>query len=66
LKPLKAYRTYEKYDISLFVLFEIIEQNITGYDNKFDDKNKKANEKVLQLLQHDNMHKFKDKIVQIL
>jgi Fe-S-cluster formation regulator IscX/YfhJ len=66
LKPLKAYRTYEKYDISLFVSFEIIEQNITGYDNKFDDKNKKANEKVLQLLQHDNMHKFKDKIVQIL
>jgi hypothetical protein len=40
LKPLKAYKTYEKYDISLPDSFEIIEQNITGYDKKFDGKNK--------------------------
>jgi hypothetical protein len=40
LKPLKAYKTYEKYDNSLHVSFEIIEQNITGYDKKFDHKNK--------------------------
>jgi hypothetical protein len=42
LKPLKAYKTDEKYDISLPDSFEIIEQNITGYDKKFDDKNKTA------------------------
>jgi hypothetical protein len=73
LKPLKAYKTDEQYDNSLLVSFEIIEQNITGYDKKFDGKNKTVNnEKVVQLLQHDNMHKFKyyktmvDKIVQIL
>jgi hypothetical protein len=30
----------EKYDNSLHVSFEIREQNITGYDNKFDGKNK--------------------------
>jgi hypothetical protein len=40
LKPLKAYKTDEKYDISLLDSFEIIEQNITRYDEKFDDKNK--------------------------
>jgi hypothetical protein len=40
LKPLKAYKTDEKYDISLFDSFETIEQNITEYDKKFDDKNK--------------------------
>jgi hypothetical protein len=42
LKPLKAYKTDEKYDNSLLVSFEIIEQSITGYDKKFDDKNKTA------------------------
>jgi hypothetical protein len=42
LKPLKAYKTDEQYDNSLLVSFEIIEQNITGYDKKFDDKNKIA------------------------
>jgi hypothetical protein len=42
LKPLKAYKTYEKYDNLLVVPFEIIEQNITGYDKKFDDENKIA------------------------
>jgi hypothetical protein len=40
LKPLKAYKTDEKYDNSLLVSFEIIERNITGYDKKFDGKNK--------------------------
>jgi hypothetical protein len=30
----------EKYDNSLHVSFEIREQYITGYDNKFDSKNK--------------------------
>jgi hypothetical protein len=40
LKPLKAYKTDEKYDNLLLVLFEIIEQNITGYDKNFDAKNK--------------------------
>jgi hypothetical protein len=40
LKPLKAYKTDEKYDISLLDSFEIIEQNITRYDKKFDGKNK--------------------------
>jgi hypothetical protein len=40
LKPLKAYKTDEKYDNSLLVSFEIIEQNITRYDKKFDGKNK--------------------------
>jgi hypothetical protein len=73
LKPLKAYKSDEKYDILLLDSFEIIEQNISGYDKKFNGKNKQqANEKVVQLLQQDNMHKFKyyktlqDKIVQIL
>jgi hypothetical protein len=73
LKPLKAYKTDEKYDILLLDSVEIIEQNITGYDKKFNGKNKQqANGKVVQLLQQDNMHKFKyyktlqDKIVQIL
>jgi hypothetical protein len=42
LKPLKAYKTDEKYDDSLLVSFEIIEQNITGYEKKFDAKNKTA------------------------
>jgi hypothetical protein len=42
LKPLKAYKIDEKYDNSLNVSFEIIEQNITGYDKKFDSKNKIA------------------------
>jgi hypothetical protein len=42
LKPLKAYKANEKYDNSLLVSFEIIEQNITGYDKKFNDKNKTA------------------------
>jgi hypothetical protein len=37
---LKAYKKDEKYDNSLHVSFEIREQNITGYDKKFDDKNK--------------------------
>jgi hypothetical protein len=70
---LKAYKTDEKYDILLLDSVEIIEQNITGYDKKFNGKNKQqANGKVVQLLQQDNMHKFKyyktlqDKIVQIL
>jgi hypothetical protein len=40
LKPLKVYKIDEQYDNSLFVSFEIIEQNITGYDKKFDGKNK--------------------------
>jgi hypothetical protein len=30
----------EKYDNLLHVSFEIREQNITGYDKKFDGKNK--------------------------
>jgi hypothetical protein len=59
LKPLKAYKTDEKYDISLFVSFEIIEQNITGYDNTTARIKQQANAKVVQFLQHDNMHKFK-------
>jgi hypothetical protein len=42
LKPLKAYKTDEQYDNSLLVSFEIIEQNITRYDKKFDGKNKTA------------------------
>jgi hypothetical protein len=42
LKPLKAYKTNEKYDISLLDSFEIIKQNITVYDKKFDSKNKTA------------------------
>jgi hypothetical protein len=42
LKPLKAYKIDEKYDISLLDSFEIIEQNITGYGNKFNGKNKTA------------------------
>jgi hypothetical protein len=42
LKPLKAYKTNKKYDNSLLVSFEIIEQNITRYDKKFDGKNKTA------------------------
>jgi hypothetical protein len=42
LKALKAYKIDEKYDNSLLVSFEIIEQNIAGYDNKFDGKNKTA------------------------
>jgi hypothetical protein len=37
---LKAYKTDEKYDNSLHDSFEIKEQNITGYDKKFDGKNK--------------------------
>jgi hypothetical protein len=37
---LKAYKKDEKYDNSLHVSFEIREQNITGYDKKFDSKNK--------------------------
>jgi hypothetical protein len=37
---LKAYKTNEKYDNSLHVSFEITKQNITGYDKKFDGKNK--------------------------
>jgi hypothetical protein len=37
LKPLKTYKTDEKYDISLHDSSEIIEQNITGYDKKFDN-----------------------------
>jgi hypothetical protein len=40
LEPLKAYKIDEKYDNALLVSFEIIEQNITGYDKKFDGKNK--------------------------
>jgi hypothetical protein len=42
LKPLKAYKTDKKYDISLLDSFKIIEQNITGYDNEFNSKNKTA------------------------
>jgi hypothetical protein len=42
LKPLKAYKIDEKYDNSLLVSVEIIEQNITGYHKKFDGKNKTA------------------------
>jgi hypothetical protein len=54
---LKAYKTDEKYDTSLHVSFEIREQNITGYDKKLTARIKQqANEKVVQLLQHDNMH----------
>jgi hypothetical protein len=37
---LKPYKKDEKYDNSLHVSFEIREQNITGYDKKFDGKNK--------------------------
>jgi hypothetical protein len=37
---LKAYKKDEKYDNSLHVSFKIREQNITGYDKKFDGKNK--------------------------
>jgi hypothetical protein len=40
LKPLKAYKTDEKYGNSLHVSFEIREQNTIGYDKKFDGKNK--------------------------
>jgi hypothetical protein len=40
MKPLKAYKKDGKYDHSLHVSFEIREQYITGYDNKFDGKNK--------------------------
>jgi hypothetical protein len=40
LKPLKAYKTDEQFDNLLLVSYEIIEQNITGYDKKFDGKNK--------------------------
>jgi hypothetical protein len=40
MKPLKAYKKDKKYDSLLHVSFEIREQNITGYDNKFDGKNK--------------------------
>jgi hypothetical protein len=39
---LKAYKIDEKYDISLLDSFEIIEQNIIGYDKKFDGKKKIA------------------------
>jgi hypothetical protein len=42
LKALKAYKTDAKYDNSLLVSFEIIEQNIIGYDKKFNSKNKIA------------------------
>jgi hypothetical protein len=42
LKPLKAYKTDEQYDNPLLVSFEIIEQNKTGYNKKFDGKNKTA------------------------
>jgi hypothetical protein len=42
LKPVKAYKIDEKYDNSLLVSFEIIEQKVTGYDKKFDGKNKTA------------------------
>jgi hypothetical protein len=42
LKPLKDYKADEQYDNSLLVSFEIIEQNITEYDKKFDGKNKTA------------------------
>jgi hypothetical protein len=37
---LKAYKKDEKYDNSLLISFDIREQYITGYDNKFDGKNK--------------------------
>jgi hypothetical protein len=40
LNPLKAYKTDEKYDNLLLVSFEIVEQNTTEYDKKFDGKNK--------------------------
>jgi hypothetical protein len=40
LKPLKAYKTDEQFDNLLLVSYEIIEQNITRYDKKFDGKNK--------------------------
>jgi hypothetical protein len=70
---LKAYKTDEKYDNSLLVSFEIIEQNITGMIRNSTARIKQqSNEKVVQLLQHDNMHKFKyyktlqNKTVQIL
>jgi hypothetical protein len=43
LNPFKAYKIDEQYDNSLLVSFEIIEQNITGYDKKFDGKNKTKN-----------------------
>jgi hypothetical protein len=39
---LKAYKTNEKYDNSLHVSFKTRKQNITGYDKKFDGKNKTA------------------------
>jgi hypothetical protein len=37
---LKAYKKDEKYDNSLHVSFEIREQYVIGYDNKFDGKKK--------------------------
>jgi hypothetical protein len=40
---LKAYKNDEKYDNSLHVSFEIREQYITGYDNKFDGTKKTTN-----------------------
>jgi hypothetical protein len=42
VEAIESLQNDEKYDISLLVSFEIIEQNITGYDNKFYDKNKTA------------------------
>jgi hypothetical protein len=66
IEAIEAYKIDEKYDNSLHVSFEIREQT---YDKKLKQQ---ANEKVVQLLQHNNMHKFKyyktlqDKVAQIL
>jgi hypothetical protein len=40
VEAIESLQTHEKYDNSLLVSFEIIKQNITGYDKKFDGKNK--------------------------
>jgi hypothetical protein len=72
-EAIESLKKDEKYDNSLNISFQIRKQNITGYDNKLTARIKQqVNEKVVQLLQHNNMHKFKyyktlpDKMVQIL
>jgi hypothetical protein len=40
VEAIESLQKDEKYDNSLHVSFEIREQNITGYDKKFDGKNK--------------------------
>jgi hypothetical protein len=40
VEAIESLKTDEKYDNSLHVSFEIREQNIIGYDKKFDGKNK--------------------------